>query len=282
MMGNLLDSRRGWEDLEIDLLLECVYQRYGFDFRGYERAPLKYRLHGLLRDHGIATFSALQDRIMHDSGMGDIFLREMSARTGRLFGDPGHLKQLRSIAVPWLRSHPSPRIWIAEGISPEEVCTLSILLDEEGLYDRAQLFVTGSNESLLRQASTCGVAQRQIAECANDHRDSGGMAGSGLAEYFQVSADRAILIPRLRANITWAQFNLQSDASFNEFHLIICRRVLPDFGAPLRCRIVRLFHDSLSMFGQLSIDDASEVEPPPFSSWFRSLTPDHGLHKRVT
>ncbi len=279
-MGSLLDPRRAWEDLEIDLLLECVYQRYGFDFRGHERAPLKTRLHGLLLAHDIATFSALQDRIMHDADMGEIFLREMSEREGRLFHDPEHLKQLRSVAAPWLRSHPSPRIWIAECISPEEVCTLAILLDEEGLYERTQIFATGSNESLLRQASSCGVASRQLAECADSYRQSGGR--QELSDYFEVGADRAILTPRLRANITWAQFNLQSDASFNEFQLIVCRRVLHDFGTPLRCRILRLFHDSLSMFGQLSVDDAGEMEPPPFANWFRPLTPDNSLYKRIT
>ncbi len=279
-MGSLLDPRRGWEGLEIDLLLECVYQRYGFDFRGYERAPLRNKLDGFLCAHGIATFSALQDRIMHDADVGEMFLRDMLGRSGNLFDDPGHLKQLREIAVPWLRSHPSPRIWIAECIAPEEVCTLAILLDEEGLYERTQLFATGSNESLLRQAATCGVARQQLVERADHHGESGGKGA--LAEYFQVSADRAILAPRLRANITWAQFNLQSDASFNEFHLIVCRRVLPDFGAPLRNRILRLFRDSLPMFGQLSSDEAHEMEAPPFSNWFRSLTRGNGLYKRIT
>jgi len=279
-MGILLDPRHGWEDLEIDLLLECVYQRFGFDFRGYERAPLKSRLHGLLRTHGIATFSALQDRIMHDADMGETFLREINARTGRLFDDPVHLQQLRSIAVPWLRSHPSPKIWIAECIAPEEVCTLAILLDEEGLYERTQLFATGSNESLLRQAATCGVARRQLAECTDAYRKSGGR--EELSENFQLSADRAILTPRLRANITWAQFNLQSEASFNEFQLIVCRGVLPDFGAALRCRILHLFRDSLSMFGQMAIDDIAEIESPPFSNCFRAIAPGHGLYKQIT
>ena len=278
-MGYMSGSRRGWEELEIDLLLECVYQRFGFDFRGYERAPLRDKLEALLQAHGIATFSALQDRILHDANMGEIFLRQMNARKDWLFDDPGHLRQLREITGPWLRSHPSPRVWIAECASAEEVCTLAILLDEEGVYRRTQIFATGSNETLLRQASGCGLELRRLGECAEAHRASGGKGE--LSDYFEVNGNRAILAPRLRANITWAQFNLQSDASFNEFHLIVCRRVLADFGAPLRSRTLHLFHESLPMFGQLGIDDASEVEPPPFSNWFRSLEPGNSLYKRV-
>lgn len=277
-MAGLPLARSKWEDLEVDLLLECVYQRFGFDFREYERTPLKVKLRGFLQAHGIATFSALQDRIIHDADMGETFLREMNARTDLLFDDPEHLRQLRDIAVPWLRSHPSPKIWIAECASAEEVCTLAILLDEEGLYERTQIFATGSNETLLRQASGCGVDLRRLAGSAASHRASGGKGE--LADYFEVSGERAILAPRLRANVTWAQFNLQSDASFNEFHLIICRRVLTDFGSALRSRILHLFHDSLPMFGQLGIDEASEVEAP-FSHWFRSLEPGNSLYKRV-
>jgi len=280
MMGNLLDTRRSLEDLEIDLLLEGVYQQYGFDFRGYERAALKIKLNALLNTHRIATFSGLQDRIMHDPEMGDIFLRELSARTAGLFDDPEDMKSLREITIPWLRSHPSPKIWMAECIAPEEVCTLAIILAEEGIYDRTHIFATGANESLLRKASTGGVAFQKLSECEENYRKSGGK--ETLSSHFQISGEHAMLMPQLRANITWAQFNLQSDASFNEFHLIICRRVLSDFGTALRCRILHLFHDSLSMFGQLSVDSASKIEPWPFSYCFRPLTPANSLYKRIT
>lgn len=278
-MGNIREPQHGWESLEIDLLLECVYQRYGFDFRAYERAPLRNKLHAFLREHEIPTFSALQDRIMHDAETGDVFLHAMLGRTARLFDNPAHLQRLRDIAVPWLRSHPTPRVWIAENMAAEEVCTLAILLDEEGLGEKTELFATGSNESLLRQAATCGIARSELVECADAHRASGGKGN--LAQYFHCTEDRAILVPRLRAHITWAQFNLQSDASFNEFHLVVCRRVLPDFGTPLKHRVLRLFHDSLAMFGQLSMDGGSEMEPGPFSGWFRCLTPDGSLYKRI-
>lgn len=278
-MGNLSDSRRNWEDLEIDLLLEAVYQRHGIDFRGHERARLKQKLQCFLQVHGIATFSALQDKIMHEQEVGERFLCHMGERKGHLFDDPQCLHHLREFTMPWLRSHPAPRIWLAECVAPEDVCALAILLDEEGLGGKAQIFATASNESLLRQAATCGMDRSRLDIAAAAHLAGGGEA---FAQHFQVSPERAILAPRLRANITWAQFQLQTDASFNEFHLILCRSVLPEFGLPLQGRILELFHDSLSMFGQLLIDADTELRPAPFSSWFRPLVPDCSLHKRVT
>jgi chemotaxis protein methyltransferase CheR len=273
-----LDSR-DWEDLEIDLLLQGVYHRYGFDFREYERGPLKGKLHSLLHAHSISSISALQDRILHDPQMGETFLCELNVRASALFDDPEHIRLLRKVAVPWLRSHPSPKIWIADCVSAEDLCTLAILLDEEKIYDKTQIFATGSNDMLLREASTGGVARARIIECAENHRQSG---GSGLlSDYFGVDSERAVMLPRLRANITWAQFNLQTDASFNEFQMIICRRVLADFGATLQRRALHLFHESLPMFGLLSIDDSKEIEPPPFCNWYKPVCSGGNLYKRV-
>lgn len=277
-MGNLSESRRGWEDLEIDLLLEAVFQRHGIDFRGHERVLLKQRLQGFLQVHGIATFSALQDKVMHEPDVGERFLRHMGERCGHVFDDPQCLRQFREFTVPWLRSHPVPRIWLAECVAPEDVCTLAVLLEDAGLSGKTQIFATASNESLLRQAATCGLARAKLDACVAAYRAG---VGGDFGQYFEMALERAILIPRLRANITWAQFQLQSDASFNEFHLILCRGVLPEFGLPLQGRILELFHDSLSMFGQLAID-AGESRQAPFSSWFRPLAADNSLHKRIT
>ena len=65
----------------------------------------------------------------------------------------------------------------------------------------------------------------------------------------------------LQNRITWAQYNMVTDASFNEFQMIVCQRALPDFGPLLRQRVLRLFHDSLSLFGVLGLIDVKGVVP---------------------
>ena len=54
------------EQLEVELLLEAVYHRYGTDFRRYARASLKRRLYRRLHAEGLETLSQLQDRLLHD------------------------------------------------------------------------------------------------------------------------------------------------------------------------------------------------------------------------
>ena len=57
--------RDGVEDLEIQLLLEALYQRYHYDFRRYARASTKRRLL-LARDRlGFDSVSMMQAGLLH-------------------------------------------------------------------------------------------------------------------------------------------------------------------------------------------------------------------------
>jgi len=273
------NHKQDCEELEIELLLQGIYRRYGFDYRGYEPGQLKEKLLGLLTAHGVPSISALQDRVLHDPQMTQTVLDGLGARQESLFEDPDYFQQLRQTVIPWLRSHPAPKIWIANCVSAEEVSTLAILLEEEGIYDNAEIFATGANENLLSAASSGGIDSRHFAQGEGNHLQSGGVAP--LSRYFEQDGERLILLPRLRANITWAQFNLQTDASFNEFQLIVCRNVLDEFGAALQHRTLRLFHESLSMFGLLCIDNPAEIQPAPFCNWFKALSARGNLYKRV-
>jgi chemotaxis protein methyltransferase CheR len=268
------------EDLEIDLLLEGVFRCYGHDFRGYRRDALKRRLQPLMRDAGLASVSALQEKVLHDPACGARVLRALSERPASLFDDPGYFRQLREAMTPWLRSCPSPRIWVAESVCAEDVCALSILLSEEGLHGKTHLFATAENEDLLREASSGRFALARSAEYLYNYRASGGKRE--LSDYFKREDDSSgRFSAELRSNITWAQYSLASDASFNEFQMIVCRRALPDFGAHLRRRTLQLFYDSMPLFGILSVDLKEEMAAAPFVRRYKPVAEDCGLYRRI-
>lgn len=275
---NLIDEQ-SVEDLEIDLLLEGVFQRFGHDFRGYRRQPLRHRLHRLMQSGGLATVSALQDRVLHDPAAGDALLRALSVSPAGMFDDPEHFRALRELIGPWLRSCPSPKIWIAECASAEEVATLAILLAEEQLYDRTRIFATVANESLLQEARSASLPPEKLHEYERNYLRSGGR--KELADYIVESNGRTALLPEVLANVTWAQYNLATDASFNEFELIICRGTLDNFGAALRRRTLQLFHDSMALFGILSVDVKNELDAMPFANRFRTICPESGIYRRI-
>jgi chemotaxis protein methyltransferase CheR len=270
---------RALEELEIDLLLEGVFRRFGYDFRGYRRAPLRARLLALMQHVGVQTISALQDRVMHDRTVTDDLLRALSMRRTALFDDAEYFRALRTAVVPLLRSCPSPRIWVAECLSAEEVCSLSILLAEEQLYDKTQIFATAANDTLLDEAKQ-GVFELDLLPLyAENYRKSGGSAS--LDDYVGRAGAQGVFSADIRSNVTWAQYNLATDASFNEFQLVVCRRALSDFGASLQHRALQLFYDSMPLFGILSVDEKPALATPPFVICYKTLSEEHGLYRRV-
>ena len=57
------------EDIEIQLLLEALFQRYHYDFRHYARASIKRRLLQARSHFGLPSLTALQERVLHDPEM---------------------------------------------------------------------------------------------------------------------------------------------------------------------------------------------------------------------
>jgi chemotaxis protein methyltransferase CheR len=49
----MMDISRALEDLEITLLLEAIFQRFGDDFRGYQKEIIRRKLHGIMLAHNI-------------------------------------------------------------------------------------------------------------------------------------------------------------------------------------------------------------------------------------
>ncbi|MCC6072054.1 CheR family methyltransferase [Massilia sp. GCM10020059] len=266
------------EELEIELLLEALFQRYGFDFRAYDRQAIRRRLYGLMRERGLLTVSSLQDRVLHEPGASSALLRALSVQPAALFDDPGQASQLRIVLASCLRASAVPKIWLAECGGAEEAWSLAIMLAEEQLHTRTEIYATAANEQVLAEALHAGIPLGRMAQCRENYRASGGTGN--FDDYFEVDGDEAVLAAHLRSRINWAQYNLVTDASFNEFQLIVCRRALPDFGPVLRRRVLRLFHDSLSRFGVLGIDREFD-EGDPFAANYQAVFSHQGWYKRV-
>lgn len=273
-----LAALQATEELEIELLLEAVFQRFGFDFRGYARPRLREQLLALLRARGLETLSSLQERVLHEAGVAQAVVRALAVPPAPLFDLPEDTRRLRSALGDSLRPTALPKVWLAEPAGVAEAWTLAIVLAEEKLYGRTEVFATLSSDDLLFEARGATLPAAQLAQSQARYEASG---GSGrLSDYFEVSGGQARLLPRLRERITWAQYSLVTDASFQEFHGIVCRHALPDFGPVLRQRVLRLFRDSLSLFGVLGLDRELGATDAAAGD-YQALFEDGGWYKRI-
>lgn len=266
------------EELELELLLEALVRRFGFDFRLHDRAPLKRKLFSFMQQRGLDTLSQLQDDVLHDPAIAGALLRALHVPPAGLFDDAAEALMLREAAEHSLRGAALPRVWLADCAGAGQAWTLAIILAEMGLLAHAEIHATVASDDLLDEAAAAWLPEADLERAQQRYSLAGGKGR--LADYFNVQGGRAMLAPSLRSHITWAQYNLVTDASFNEFNLIACQRALPDFGPLLRQRVLQLFHDSLVPFGILGLDrelDSSE----PLTADYQLLPAGQPWYKRV-
>jgi chemotaxis protein methyltransferase CheR len=267
------------EDIEIALLLEGVYRRYGFDFREYAPASLRRRVWRRADAEGVKTLSALQDRLLHDPACMERLLLDLSINVTAMFRDPTFYAAFRERVVPQLRTYPFTRIWVAGCSTGEEVYSLAIVLAEEGVYDRTRIYATDINESVLEQARAGVFPLDKMKEYTQNYLKAGGTRA--FSEYYLAAYDGAQFQRSLVENVVFAQHNLVSDRSFNEFNVIVCRNVMIYFDRTLQNRVHGLFYESLAHLGVLALGHKEAIHFSPFEDRYEELDPLEKLYRKV-
>jgi chemotaxis protein methyltransferase CheR len=267
------------DEIELALLLEGVYRRYGFDFREYAPASLRRRVWRRVHAEGLSTISALQDKLLHDSACMERLLLDLSINVTAMYRDPTFYVTFREKVVPLLRTYPFTRIWVAGCSTGEEVYSLAILLAEEGVYERTRIYATDINESVLDRARAGVFPLDKMREYTENYIKAGGQRA--FSEYYLAKYDGAQFQRSLVENVVFAQHNLVSDRSFNEFNVVVCRNVMIYFDRSLQDRVHRLFYESLTMFGVLALGAKESIKFSPFEDRFEDLDANERLYKKV-
>jgi chemotaxis protein methyltransferase CheR len=267
------------EEIELDLLLEAVYRRYGYDFRQYAPASLRRRLRRRIEEEGLANVTALTERLLHDPAMMDRLLLDLSVNVTSMFRDPSFYAALRAKVVPVLRTYPFTRLWVAGCSTGEEVYSLSIMLEEEGLRERARIYATDINDTVLDRARQGIFPLDKMQEYTQNYLQAGG--ANVFSDYYLAAYDHAQFSRSLVDNVVFAQHNLVSDRSFNEFNLIMCRNVMIYFDKRLQDRVHELFYESLGQFGVLALGHKESIKFSPFEDRYEELDPAEKLYRKA-
>lgn len=238
-------------DLELELVLEAIYRRFHYDFRCYSRASLHRRLADALATFGCATLSSLQERLLHEDAVFPELMRFLTVQVSDLFRDPSFFSILRRDIVPLLRTYPSLRVWIAGCSTGEEAYSFAILLEEEGLLDRAIVYATDINADSLRAAEAGVYSVDRLARFVENHGLSG--AKGALGDHLTSAYGSVMFNRSIRKKIVFSDHSLATDGGFAEMQLISCRNVLIYFDGSLQDRALALFKDSLCHRGFLGL-----------------------------
>jgi len=267
------------EEIEIKLFLEAMSMRYGYDFNEYAVGPLRRSILSGMASEGVGTISAYQDRLLRDAGSMQRLLRTVGVNVTSMFREPATWRCLREEVFPVLRTFPSVRIWSVGCASGEEVYSLAIALEEAGLYARSSIYATDLNESSIARARRASYSLELVREYESDYLLSDGR--SQLSDYYVVSGSLARFHRSLQKNITWAEHNLVTDASFNDFHLILCTNVLIYFRPALQQRVHRLLYGSLVRSGFLVLGQRESLVFSPESSSYEAVQEGLSVYRKI-
>ena len=266
------------ERLEIDLLLETVFRRYGYDFRGYARASIDRRVRQLLSSSGCTTVAELIPKVLTDAEFFSRLVRNFSIPVTEMFRDPAVYRAVREKVVPLLRTWPHFKIWHAGCATGEEVYSLAMLLKEEGLYERATIYATDFNEEALDLAREGIYPIEKIKAATRNYQLAGGKGS--LSDYYHAAYDAARMDPALRERVVFSVHNLATDSVFGEIHLVLCRNVLIYFGRELQNRALWLLTESLVHGGYLCLGTKENLQFTEVHAHFSTLDHAARLYKK--
>ena len=132
---------------------------------------------------------------------------------------------------------------------------------------------------MLTRARAGRFAADRLAEYGRNHERAGGTRS--LADYVRVDDGAAVFVPEVSEHIVFAEHDLVTDRSFNEFHVIFCRNVMIYFSRALQDDVHRLFYDSLARFGVLALGRRETLRFTPFEDAYETLDVSEKLYRKV-
>lgn len=267
------------EKIEMTLLLEAIYRYYGFDFRNYAEPFLQRRVWHRIRAEKVRSISGLQEKILHEPGAMKRLLDDLSINVTEMFRDPPFFLAFRTKIIPLLKEFSSIRIWHVGCSSGEEVYSMAILLKEEGLYEKSKIYATDMNEKMVELAKQGNFPLDRMQMYTKNYLQAGGKRA--FSEYYTATVENVIFQPYLRENIVFAQHNLVTDHSFNDFHVIICRNVMIYFNKLLQDHVHSLLYESLVLSGFLGLGNREGVKYTSHANYYQEFDGTEKIYRKI-
>jgi chemotaxis protein methyltransferase CheR len=265
--------------LETRLLIEAIYERYHYDFRGYSPVSIARQFNRAKDRFGCRTLSMLQHRVLHEPAIMPELLNLLTIQVSDLFRDPTYFRALREHVIPHLVTYPSLKVWIAGCGDGEELYSLAILFREEGLAARTIFYATDINQAALRKAESGVYDLDRLPLFTENHRRSGGR--TSLSTYYTAAYGAAVFDRSLCENVVFSDHSLASDQVFAEVHLVSCRNVLIYFDRELQDRAFGIFDEALVRGGFLGLGAHESMRLSRHSSKFSEFSMKERIYRKM-
>lgn len=262
----------------VDALLQSIYRRYHYDFRGYAAPSIGRRLRAAMIHFHCRSVEELEAGVIAQPPRFSELLRFLTVQVSDLFRDPSYFRSVRERVVPYLRTYPSLRIWVAGCATGEEAYSMAIVLAEEGLLDRTTIYATDIYPESLR------VGEAGVYELARFTRFSEAYLAAGgrgsLADHYVAGYSSAVFDRALRKSILFSDHSLATDSAFAEVQLVSCRNVLIYFDRPLQDRAIGVLRDALCRGGFLGLGNRETLAFSSHAPAFLEVDADERIYQK--
>lgn len=270
---------RANDDAEMALLLDGIYALYHYDFRSYSRASLRRRITAALIHFRSASMASLRERVLREPSTFAEFLGFLTVQVSEMFRDPSYFRAMHEDVVPHLRTYASLKVWIAGCSMGEEAYSFAVMLREEGLLERTQIYATDIHPETLRAAEAGVYPIERLAKFSENYLLAGGQ--SSLSDHYSAAYGKVVLDRGLRDAIVFSDHSLATDNVFAEMQVVSCRNVLIYFEKPLQERALSILASSLCRRGFLGLGLKESLRFSGQAAAFTALVPEARIYQKL-
>lgn len=229
--------------------------------------------------HGISRVADFIERFDANSIVFDDVIAALTVPETYFFRDPAQFDAIRTVVLPsLLQSRPEAallNIWSAGCSTGEEAYSLSILMEEEGLGDRARILATDISRRALREAQAAEYGEWSYRDTDRRRHEP----------FLQWCGTRFRVAERVRRRVEFGFLNLAAESypsapeKAGAFDLILCRNVFIYMDEGSVRQIAQRLFASLADGGWLIIGSS---DPPlwNFAPFETVITPGGVIYQR--
>jgi two-component system, chemotaxis family, CheB/CheR fusion protein len=235
---------------ELEALLEYLYERRNFDFRGYKRASLTRRIFKRMQMINVDDYQRYMEILEANPGeFAELFNTILINVTG-LMRDKDAWDVMANRIIPAIVDTKGPeepvRIWSAGCASGEEAYSLAVLFADAMGEDRfrrlVKIYATDADDNALAAARH------------GRYREADLLAAFGAeftSRFFENDRVHGVFRGDLRRALIFGRHDLVQDPPISQIDLVTCRNTLMYFTADVQGKILANFHFALNAGGYL-------------------------------
>jgi chemotaxis protein methyltransferase CheR len=244
-------TARALSERQLDAIAELVRARTGLTFARTRRQQAETGIRQAMAEGGASDPDQFCHVVRSDERAFQALVENLTVAETYFFRERDQFQVLRQRILPELargmRAGERLRLWSAGCASGEEAYSLAILLEQEGLADRACVIATDISRAALTLARKASYGAWSFRDSTPD------IAGA----YFRRQGNRLALIDRIRRMVEFDLLNLAEPiyplrvTGPLGLDVILCRNVLIYFDAETVERVAKQMFDSLKDGGWL-------------------------------